>query len=381
MTSPSRTAQFAKVHRVLKKYYKPVLPNAERPVLEHLLFACCLENAHYEKAEEAFAALVHTFFDFNEIRVSSVRELSEVLARLPHPSAAANRVKRVLQNIFEATYSFDLESLRKLNLGPAVERLEAIEGTSKFSVAYAVQAALGGHSIPLDAGTLAALRLVDLATDEDLSAGVVSGLERAIPKHAGTEFASILHQLGADFVASPYAPSLHHLLVEIEPVCAGRLPSRRARRVDRDGAAAPAAPPAPGSSPGDAKSKKPPRRPEAKDEPKPPAREPAKEPGKEAAKEAAKEPAGEAKKKPVPAKKRPEDEPAEAKAAPPAEPAPKKKDPPAEPREPAGAKKKAESPPKKPPVKKKVEGAKGESEAEAGRQESPAEGLAKRKPR
>jgi len=91
MTSPSRTAQFAKVHKVLKKYYKPVLPNAERPVLEHLLFACCLENAHYEKAEEAFAALVHTFFDWNEIRVTTVNELSEVVSCLPDPSAASHR--------------------------------------------------------------------------------------------------------------------------------------------------------------------------------------------------------------------------------------------------------------------------------------------------
>jgi hypothetical protein len=80
MTAVSRTAQFAKVHKVLKKHCKSVAPGAGRSVIEHLLFACCLEDAHHDAAEEAFAALVHTFFDWNEVRVTSISELSEVMA-------------------------------------------------------------------------------------------------------------------------------------------------------------------------------------------------------------------------------------------------------------------------------------------------------------
>ena len=67
---------------------------ADRSVLEHLMFACCLEDAGYEAAEEAFAALEHTFFDWNEVRVTSLSELSEVMARLPDPRVAGNRIKR-----------------------------------------------------------------------------------------------------------------------------------------------------------------------------------------------------------------------------------------------------------------------------------------------
>ena len=139
-------------------------------MLEHLLFACCLEDAHYEAAEEAFAALVHTFFDWNEVRVTSISELSEVMACLPDPRAAANRVKRVLHAVFEATFNFDLEDLRKKNLGPTVKWLEKLDGTTRFTVAYVVQAALGGHAIPIDAGTMGVLRLLDLVTDKDVAA-------------------------------------------------------------------------------------------------------------------------------------------------------------------------------------------------------------------
>ncbi len=238
MASASRTRQFAEVHKVLKRHYKPVKPDPQRPVLEHLLLACCLEDAHYEPAEEAFAALVHTFFDWNEIRVTSIRELSEVMAGLPDPRAAANRLKRVLQGLVEATYSFDLEDRRKTNLGPTIKWLKKLDGTTGFSVAYVVQSALGGHAIPLDAGALTVLRLVDLISERDVDAGLAPGLERAISKAKGIEFGSMLHQLGADFTANPYSPPLRSILLEINPQAAERLPKRRAPRPVRKRASA-----------------------------------------------------------------------------------------------------------------------------------------------
>jgi endonuclease III len=228
MSAPSRSAQFAKLQKVLRKHYQPVSP-VERPVLDQLLFACCLENAHYDKAEEAFAALVHTFFDWNEIRVTTVKELAEVLSSLPDPFLAANRIKRILQNVFEASYNFDLEDLKKKNLGVAVERLQKMNGTTVFAVAYVVQTALGGHSIPADSGTLRALRVAQLVTDKDVQEESVPGLERAIPKNKGAEFGSLLHQLGADFAANPYSSALHKILLQINPDVEALLPKRRAK--------------------------------------------------------------------------------------------------------------------------------------------------------
>lgn len=230
-SSSSRTTQFAKLAKVLKKqHYKPVASDSERPVLEHLLLACCLENAHYDVASEAYAALDDTFFDWNEVRVTSIAELAEIFSRLPEPREAANRVKRVLQSIFEASYSYDLEEYRKKNLGPTVKWLKELDGTSNFVVSYVVQAALGGHAIPVDTGTLAVLRLVDLITDKDVKAEAAPGLERAIAKAKGVEFGSVLHQLGADFTANPYSPAVRKILLEINPNIKDELPKRRARK-------------------------------------------------------------------------------------------------------------------------------------------------------
>ena len=230
MTSVNRAAQFAKVHKVLKKYYKASSVNAERLVVEHLLFACCLEDAPHDAAEEAFAALVHTFFDWNEVRVTSISELSEVMACLPDPRAAANRVKRVLHSVFEAMFNFDLEPLRKKNLGPTVEWFEKLDGATPFTVAYVVQSALGGHSIPVDGGTMAVLRILDLVTPEDVTAKTVPGLERAIAKSKGVEFGLLLHELGAAYSANAYSPTIREILLQIDADCESRLPKRRVER-------------------------------------------------------------------------------------------------------------------------------------------------------
>jgi endonuclease-3 len=230
MGSASRTSQFAHVFKVVKKHYKPIASYPDRPVLEHLLLGCCLEDSHYEPAEEAFAAVVHTFFDFNEVRVTTIAELAEVVSGLPDPRAAANRVKRVLQAVFEQSYSFDLEELRKKNLGPTIKWLHEIDGTTNFSVSYVVQAALGGHAIPIDRGVLDAFLIAGLVSERDVAEGVVPGLERAIAKSKGIEFGSLIHQLGADFTANPFSPAVRKVLLDIDPACKDRLPKRSSRK-------------------------------------------------------------------------------------------------------------------------------------------------------
>lgn len=228
MATQNRTALINKVHKVLKKHYKPV-PIPERPLLEHALYACCLENASYEAGDKAYAAVSSTFFDWNEVRVSTVKELAEVMHALPEPAAAAGNLKRILQSVFEANYSFDLETLKKMPLGQAQQKLQKHPGATPFVVAYVTQAALGGHAIPLDRGLLDVFEILGLATEQEKAAHNVPGLERAIPKNKGIEFGSLAHQLGADLVHSPHSPNLHKTLLEIAPDCKDRLPKRTAK--------------------------------------------------------------------------------------------------------------------------------------------------------
>ncbi len=229
MTTSNRAALLAKVHKVLKKHYKPYTVPEDRTVLEHLLYACCLENGRYEVAEEAFAKLKEMFFDWNEIRVTTVSELAEVLRGLPDTQGAAQRIKKSLQSMFEAAYSFDLEPLRKQNLGKSEKDLEKIDGASPFVRSFVAQHALSGHSIPISKGAIEVLYAVGAVNDAEADKYLVPGMERAIPKNKGIEFGSLLQQIGADFFASPGSSKLKAILAEIDGDYKERLTRRQAR--------------------------------------------------------------------------------------------------------------------------------------------------------
>lgn len=223
MTPANRTAQFAQLYQILAKHYRASLPNPDRPVLEHLLFAAVLENARHAVAEQVFQVLKTEFFDWNEIRVSTLRDLSEVLSALPDPHAAAIRIKQPLQAVFEAAYQFDLEELRKFTQGQAIERLQKITGVSRFMLSYVVQTALGGHTIPLDQATLRFLNILGLADESEMASGNVGGLERAIPKSQGPEFAWLLHECAADFWVDHRGPQVVKVFKAMDPQSLTRL--------------------------------------------------------------------------------------------------------------------------------------------------------------
>ena len=243
MSTTNRATLLTKTHKVLKRTYKYTPTKGDHVLLDSLLFAACLENARYDAAVQAFETLKKTFFDWNEIRVSTVKELAEVISGLPDSADAAARVKGILQSVFESDYSFDLEHLKKQNIGAAVKRLQKLQGATPFVVAFATQTALGGHSIPTDKGTLGALYVIGVINEAEAEAGNVPGMERAIPKSKGQEFGALLHELGADFFASPFSQSVRDLLLSIAADAKERFPKRASKKPAVEPPAPPQAPP------------------------------------------------------------------------------------------------------------------------------------------
>lgn len=194
MSASNRAALIGKLHAALKKYYKPLPAQPTRPLLEHLLYASLLEDAPADLADEGMAKCEQEFFDWNEVRVTTVTELSQVLSRLPDPAKAARRLKSNLQAIFEEFYTFDLDHLKKENLGKAVNKFEKMPGMTPFVLSYTIQHGLGGHAIPVDYSAMVIMLSTEIASQPEAMSGRVPGLERAIPKNKGIEFAGLLHQ-------------------------------------------------------------------------------------------------------------------------------------------------------------------------------------------
>lgn len=220
MVAPSKTKKIESLAKLLQKRFKGLPAPPQREVLGHLIFAALLENATYETAGSAFAVLENHFIDWNEVRVSTVSELADTFSMLPAPQAAGERVRKTLQRVFEKTYMYDLEDLRKKskNLGQAVEFLESLGACSRFMIQYATQSAFGGHVIPLDEASMRIFRLLGLAqVSKDRTREEVPGLERGIAKKNGLPFSVQLHHFGACYYSDPDSEELRSILKSIDP--------------------------------------------------------------------------------------------------------------------------------------------------------------------
>ena len=201
MATQSKAQFLNDVYTHLKKRYKP---KPERGggrlmVLEAVIYGVCHENTTREQANQALSRFKDGFFDWNEVRVSSLREIQGALAGLSETEGRAHRIRRFLRQLFDRTYGFTLEALTKKPLKDALKALEEYEVlASDYVAATVIQQSLGGHAIPVDDDTRRVLvRLGITAPDTDIPT-LRAMLERAVSKNRGVEFLDLIEDLAHD---------------------------------------------------------------------------------------------------------------------------------------------------------------------------------------
>jgi endonuclease III len=206
-TTANKQRILDKILTTVKKRYEPQ-DAEERPVLEQFMYAICREGATRQEADRAYQNLKERFYDWNEVRVSSAREVEDALDALPDSELRSQRVISFLQEVFETTFSFELESMHKKGLKQAAKQLTRYQAATEFAVAWVVQQSLGGHAVPLDAPALRALRRLGLIDEETSDPEAIrTAIEHMVPKAKAIQFCEILSALA------------HDVCVEDEPIC------------------------------------------------------------------------------------------------------------------------------------------------------------------
>jgi endonuclease-3 len=171
-----------------------------RPVLQQFVYGLCREDATPEQADRAYRNLCERFFDWNEVRVSSARELEESFAELPNAEGRAQRLLSFLQEVFELNFSFDLEKLQKEGVKQAAKKLARYQAANDYVTAWVVQRTLGGHAIPLDPPTLrCARRLGLLEGGQDDPEAARASLEHLVPKAKGPQFTDAISLFAEEY--------------------------------------------------------------------------------------------------------------------------------------------------------------------------------------
>ena len=189
---------------IKQRLFTQLLALAERPagneealpVLEQFLYGLCRENATREQADAAFQNLKERFFDWNEVRVSTNRELEEAMEGLSDTETRAQRLISFLQEVFETEFSFDLEGMHKKGLKVAAKSLLRYGASNDYMGAWVVQRSLGGHAIPVDAPTLrCAQRLGIIDSEADEVEAIRATLEHLVPKTKNQAFTDAISDL------------------------------------------------------------------------------------------------------------------------------------------------------------------------------------------
>jgi endonuclease-3 len=195
------------LHQILAMLAKPKSEgDKSAPVLEQFVYAICREGVTREQADRVYRHLRKELSDWNEIRVSTVREIAEIFAGLPHAERRAQRLIEFLQEVFETTYSFDLDSLQKKGVKHAAKHLSRYHAANDYAVAFVVQHSLGGHALPLDGPSQRVLVRLGLLDSEDGDCETQrASLEHQIPKSRGPQFSDLISNL-AEEVCRPDEP-------------------------------------------------------------------------------------------------------------------------------------------------------------------------------
>jgi endonuclease-3 len=207
MSIAEKSREVQKYVTLLKKKYEVPARRESLSVLETIVYAVLADGATTARADAAFERLKANYFDWNEVRVSALVELQEQLADLPEPELRAARLKGCLRFIFESTYGFDLEQLKKIPMKELAVRFQKMPGVSDYLISRVIRDGLGGTAMPLDSAAvrvLSRLRVIDEKTPCDMLSG---SLSRQIPRTRSFEVCHLISELAAD------------VCVEQEPRC------------------------------------------------------------------------------------------------------------------------------------------------------------------
>jgi hypothetical protein len=179
--TPDKSKVLGRLLKLLKKEFGGTPKREQLPVLEAMVFSACLENSSYEAADAAFGRLKGDFFDWNEVRVSTISELEPVFEGVYEPEWCAMRVRYLLYYVFDHQYSYDFDGIKKKPFDLAFKQVSKIKHLTQFCRNYLLQKCLGSHVIPVDdkmIRTAIWLGLVPVGADEVSGAELIKGFIR-----------------------------------------------------------------------------------------------------------------------------------------------------------------------------------------------------------
>ena len=185
-----------KIHKLqssLSRKYPKVQKVVHEEPVDAIVYAIICSELDNKATESAIKKFSEYFVDLNDLRVSRIEEIVEMLGEdTSVAKAVATTITTVLRSIFNMYHKVSLEALKKMGKRPARQVLEKIEGTNRFIVDYCMLTSLQGHAVPLTEDMIDYLKGRELVYSEADEQQISGFLAKQISAKKGYEFYSLL---------------------------------------------------------------------------------------------------------------------------------------------------------------------------------------------
>ncbi len=184
-----------KLYRGLKRTHSKVEKTTYEDPVEALICGIIHERMNESAAHKAIREIRAAFVDWNDLRVSRVEEIVEVLGGDTASSrSTALALTSVLRDVFDEYHRISLQPLLKLGKRPAKQGIEKLEGVSRFVVNYCMLTSLRAHAVPLTGGMVEYLKRNGIVETDANEEDVEVFLTRQIPAKDAYAFYTLLRR-------------------------------------------------------------------------------------------------------------------------------------------------------------------------------------------
>ncbi|MDT8301508.1 MAG: hypothetical protein RQ760_08490 [Sedimentisphaerales bacterium] len=191
--SKDYSKKIQKLHSSLSRKYPKIQKVTHDDPTDAIVYGIICSRLDEKTTESAIKRFSEYFIDLNDLRVSRIEEIVEMLGEdTPVAREVASTITTVLRAIFNEYHKVSLEGLKKAGKRPARQILEKLEGTNRFVIDYCMLTSLQGHAIPLTEGMIEYLKDKGLVYPEANEQEIGGFLAKQISAKKGYEFYAVL---------------------------------------------------------------------------------------------------------------------------------------------------------------------------------------------
>jgi len=202
---------------MLEERYGPHIYPAESSLLGQLTFAILAAENPVTNARKALRILEEEYVDWNELRVSSIREIEDTLrrARIEPAGELSEVIKGTLECTFRELCRVDLDMLRTAGAEKARKFVQKLDMLKPYQQHYVLSAAGFEGAPPLDPATERIGERLGVFRPEDQPAARLAALEAAIDRSSALRFHHLMVEHGKK-LCTIEAPRCARCLVQTE---------------------------------------------------------------------------------------------------------------------------------------------------------------------